>query len=101
MNFEKYQKEAREFAIYKNPLYPVLGLAEEAGEVVGKWAKALRGDGVLDRKSIKKELGDVLWMLSACADEMGFSLEDIAKENIVKLTDRANRNKIKGEGDNR
>ena len=49
----------------------------------------------------KKELGDVLWYLSALADNLDMKLSTIAKKNIEKLKDRKNRGVIKGSGDNR
>mgnify|MGYP003309482361 CR=1 FL=1 len=77
LTFNNYQFEAHETADYPsgfvgdcnnaytvNWLYPALGLSEEAGEVAGKFAKAVRDcNGKVDdtrREEIKKELGDVL-----------------------------------------
>lgn len=82
-------------------MYPVLGLAEEAGEVAGKFAKALRDKVVLDPVVLKKELGDVLWMLAAIATDNSMSLADIAQTNLDKLKDRAARAVLTGHGDNR
>ena len=98
-----FQGKAAEFASYNNWLYPFLGLAEEAGEVVGKIAKSMRGDYSLEDKKeeLVKELGDCMWMLSLCCCELGVSLEDVQMKNIAKLEDRKRRNVIKGDGDNR
>lgn len=85
-------------------VYPVLALAEEAGEVAGKLAKFVRkyGDNIEElRKAIKPELGDVLYQLSETARMCGFTLQDIAKSNVEKLTDREQRGVLIGEGDNR
>jgi NTP pyrophosphatase (non-canonical NTP hydrolase) len=113
MNLNEYQEAALKTAVYpRDPvgiLYPFLGLASEAGEVCGKMSKILRGDfkGSTEAqrsahtKLIVSELGDVLWMLSACAREVGVSLEDVAQANIAKLAERANRGVLKGSGDNR
>lgn len=104
MDFNEYQTKTREFAIYTYPLYPCLGLSEETGELLGKIAKALR-DGVSDpaayRESVKKEAGDVLWMLARLLDDMGIALSDVAAMNIEKLEDRKNRDVLGGSGDNR
>ena len=35
------------------------------------------------------------------ADEVGYDLSTIAQGNLDKLADRANRGKLKGNGDNR
>ena len=98
----QYDEDAHKFATYDDPLYPVLGLAEEAGEVVGKFAKALRGDrDEADEDAVVKELGDVLWMLNECCHYIGVSLEDVALKNIGKLKSRLDRGVIKGDGDER
>ena len=51
-------------------------------------------DGVLTdeiRGKLKDELGDVLWYISACADELGLTLGEIAEFNVAKLAKRHNR----------
>lgn len=109
MNFEEYQKKSRKTAIYprvgKNYIYPTLGLADEAGEVVGKVKKVIRDKNeIMDEETkiaIAKELGDVLWYIAQIATELDLSLDEIAKENIKKLSSRLNRGKIGGNGDNR
>ena len=126
MTFNEYQKQAGNFASYPtdalievdadeahettyflNWLYPALALAEEAGEVSGKLAKFIRKNNYSVeaqnqlRSDVFKELGDVVWQLTALAGEFGFSMEDVARENITKLQDRKQRGVIVGEGDNR
>jgi len=98
-----YQKKAVSFAVYPPThkiLYPTLGLCGEAGEVAEKVKKQIR-DGVFSNYELAKELGDVLWYLSNTANDIGYSLKEIANLNIDKLTSRKNRNVIKGSGDNR
>lgn len=103
MNLNEYQDEAMRTAIYRDKMYPVLGLAEEAGEVCGKLAKFVRdgGDKEVLRTNLKKELGDVLWMVAAIASDHALSLDDIAQANIEKLRSRAARGVLGGSGDNR
>ena len=103
-----YQEQAREFAAYGSTpehfgvtLYPFLALAEEAGEVAGKVAKAIRKGEAIDRDAVALELGDVLWQIAACADELGIGLEDVAVRNLNKLLARQKAGTIVGEGDNR
>ncbi|MBX7061090.1 MAG: nucleoside triphosphate pyrophosphohydrolase family protein [Pyrinomonadaceae bacterium] len=96
MNFEDYQSAASKTALYprrmSNVEYPTLGLAGEAGEVANIVKKIQRDhDGVLTdetRAKLKDELGDVLWYISACADELGLTLAEIAEFNIQKLAKR-------------
>ena len=96
MKFEDYQREASSTALYPNRLnnleYPTLGLAGEAGEVANIVKKIQRDfDGTLNdeiRTKLKDELGDVLWYISACADELGMTLGEIAEYNVNKLAKR-------------
>jgi NTP pyrophosphatase (non-canonical NTP hydrolase) len=107
--FKDYQKECAKYAKYpvigEKFVYPVLGLGDEAGEVLGKVKKLFRDEGgvVTDnfKDKIKKELGDVLWYLAQCCTEFDLSLEDVARTNINKLDDRVQRGKLQGSGDDR
>ncbi|MDI3544045.1 MAG: hypothetical protein PWQ28_326 [Candidatus Woesearchaeota archaeon] len=110
MDFDEYQKEALKTdlktSINGNYLiYPVLGLADETGEVVGKFKKLYRDRaGVIDEEyktEILKELGDVLWYMTVICDRLGVKLSDVAEKNIEKLSSRKMRNAIHGNGDNR
>jgi len=108
MTFKDYQDKAVETAIYgagNNIIYPALGLANEAGEVLGKIKKVLRdknGEFTPEtNQAIGDEIGDVLWYMAALARDLNLSLEDIADRNIAKLLDRRARNVIQGSGDNR
>jgi NTP pyrophosphatase (non-canonical NTP hydrolase) len=86
-------------------LYPVLGLADEAGEVMGKFKKLYRDkNGVIDeefKKTISKEIGDCMWYIAEICTKLNIRLADVANENISKLLDRKNRDKIHGSGDER
>lgn len=102
MNLNEYQKKAESFAAYKHSLYPFMALGEEAGEVQGKVAKALRKTGKwqsVDREAVASEIGDVLWNVALCARELDLNLSEIAYENISKLEGRVTRGTIVGEGD--
>ena len=108
MDLNKYQYEAQKFAAYEAApehhgvsVYPFVALTEEAGEVAGKVAKALRKGDPIDARAVAFELGDVLWQVAACASELGYSLGEIAALNLAKLGDRADRGVIVGEGDAR
>lgn len=104
MNFKEYQELAKITAIYPESakiFYPCLGLAGEVGEVCEKVKKHLRDGRVLDIEDLKKELGDVLWYLSAVASDLGINLDDIASTNYEKLKSRQERNVLQGSGDNR
>jgi NTP pyrophosphatase (non-canonical NTP hydrolase) len=103
LSFEDYQSEAQQTALYPNRLnnleYPTLGLTGEAGEVaniVKKIQRDYAGEITEDvREKLKDELGDVLWYISACADELGLTLAEIAQFNVKKLAAR-HRREIQG-----
>lgn len=109
MHFEEYQQQSRTTALYpdvgKNFVYPTLGLVGEAGEVADKLKKTIRDDrGIvtdIKKEEVKKELGDVLWYVAQLSTELGLSLEDVARENLDKLSSRKMRGAIGGSGDDR
>jgi len=108
MNFEEYQKDAKETAIYPSNLkilYPALGLAGEAGEVANKVKKIARdhkGKMPEDwRHQIASEIGDVLWYCSALASDINVPLGEIAYNNLQKLGKRKKSGTIGGSGDSR
>ena len=110
LTINAYQKEAHTTADYLGMhdgdyRYPVMGLAEEAGEVSGKFAKAVRdNNGVIDEErktAIKKELGDVLWFVAEISTLLGFTLEEVMQGNLDKLASRKARGVIHGNGDDR
>lgn len=110
LTINDYQKEAHKTACYfglqeGDFSYPVMGLAEEAGEVSGKFAKAIRDEGGKiseERKlAIKKELGDVCWFIAEISTLLDLKLEDVMQGNLDKLADRKARGVLHGSGDNR
>ena len=104
MDMDNYQKAAASTAIYPKETaleYCLLQLASEAGEAAGKLGKALRKGVPVDPDALAYELGDVLWYVANTAREIGYDLSEIAGMNISKLTSRADRGVIHGDGDNR
>lgn len=122
MTFNEYQAKASTTAMYLNKIkelnpdlseniqsilglsYASLGLGE-AGEVQGKIKKIIRDAGgkITDdnKKEISKELGDILWYISAMCGELGIEMDYVAEQNIEKLFSRKERGVITGNGDNR
>ncbi len=112
MNVEDYQKIIKKTAIYPKEIgvaYCAMGLTGEAGEVADKIKKLYRDDNYLSHKlmppdkitDIAKELGDVLWYVTAMANELEISLEGIMQMNYDKLMKRRETNTLHGSGDNR
>lgn len=106
MNNKEYLEFTRTTAVYPKELaipYLALGLGE-SGEVQGKIKKLLRGDTELTEEyklKIVDECSDVLWYLVRLLDELGYDLDYLIEYNYKKLSDRKERNVIKGSGDNR
>lgn len=125
-----YQNIATKSAIYpgqNTPLglaYVALKLNGEAGEFAEHVGKAMRDDGLIPiggefggyqhdmahltatltperRTLIIKEIGDVLWYLSAACNELGITLSEAALTNLEKLCDRGERDVLHGSDDNR
>ncbi len=109
LTLNDYQQAAGRTAAYPNRgnnlVYPVLGLASEAGEVAGKLKKVIRdAEGKLSaeqRERLLAEVGDVLWYVAAICTELGAPLEAVARANLDKLALRAERQVIGGDGDDR
>lgn len=131
MTLNEYQERAMAtcMATCSNFSYMALNLVGEVGEFASKVAKSIRKgiriiekghlykvyrgadtieesielhtiDHTLDEE-LRKEAGDILWQLSGLCKVMGWSLEDVAQENLDKLSSRQARGVIDGNGDNR
>ena len=104
LTLDQYQQQAKATAVYpphSADQYLIAGMAGEVGELASIFAKFWRGDGDLNHDHAAAELGDILWFVAMLADEIGCDLSDVAQNNLNKLADRANRGKLKGNGDNR
>lgn len=119
-DFLRYQKIATKSAIYPGRdtstglMYTALKLNGEAGELAEHVGKAMRDDSFGSYKAgceipltdarrdlIIKELGDVLWYVSAICNELQISLPTVALLNLEKLKSRTDRQKLQGSGDER
>ena len=121
LTLNQYQQKALETCLpsCENFAYMMLNLVAEVGEIAGKVAKHIRrekasiiADELItgigceqitpqELADLRKEAGDVLWQLSGLCHIMGWTLDDVAAENLSKLADRKLRNKIQGDGDSR
>lgn len=102
----EYQNSAMATAIF--PLdrgldYLITGLASEAGELAGHYAKAIRDDNghlTAERRALMlKEAGDLLWFVAGVARELESNLESVAQMNLDKLASRKKRGTLSGSGD--
>jgi NTP pyrophosphatase (non-canonical NTP hydrolase) len=56
---------------------------------------------LVNRDSLKKELGDVLWFVAVLSEHYNIDLQDVAIGNINKLRSRQQRGTLQGSGDDR
>ena len=95
MEVAEYQKKAMRTArnvltATKNSLLieGVMGLNGEAGEAIDLVKKYLFQGHELDEEHLIRELGDILWYITATARALGYTLDDVMKANIEKLEAR-------------
>lgn len=67
--------------------HAVFGMCSEAGEVAGIFQKVYQGHDI-EGDHLKKELGDVLWMVAEACTAAGFKMSDVMAANIEKLQKR-------------
>ena len=72
----------------KRLLEAVMGLNGEAGECQEIVKKAMFHGHSLDVEALLLEAGDVLWYLTELCNELGISVDTIAKLNLQKLKNR-------------
>lgn len=121
LTLNEYQRRAMTTCMdsCRNFSYMFLNLVGEVGELASKVAKHIRrekamvdynsliterGDNAMTQQDIadlRKEAGDCLWQLAGLCNVMGWSLEEVARENLAKLADRKTRGVIDSNGDNR
>lgn len=78
-----------------------IGLSEEVGETFNHIKHKYWGNEDINVASISKELGDILWYLSALCSSLNISLETVAKLNIEKLLYRYNEDFSESKSKNR
>lgn len=74
-------------SFHERLMHALCGLSSETGEVMGLFQKRLQGH-LLEPEELQKELGDVLWFLSAICTAFGWRLSEIAELNRKKLRAR-------------
>lgn len=118
MDLDVYQKRAMTTCLEssRNPMYMLLMLCEEVGELQGKFSKNIRKGNIainnnrLENLSteefkvefedlVKKEIGDIMWGCAGLCSVMGWSMNEIGEINLDKLQARKSIGTIDGNGD--
>ena len=102
--YTQFTRDTKQYPSDVEMEYLMIGLANEVGEVLGKYKKHLRGDMMVlqdFRAALIDELGDVMWYFARICDTLDVKMYEVMARNIDKLTDRLDRDVIKGEGDSR
>ncbi len=92
MELNEYQREAQRYINHELSSefvedHALHGMCAEVGELHGIYQKMYQ-DHVLSKNHIKRELGDILWMVAEYATSQGWDLQDVAETNLEKLTAR-------------
>lgn len=92
MTFDEYQEKAArtinvELTDRQIQNHALLGLSAEVGELLSIFQKAYQGHSI-DPDHVRKECGDILWMLAEFCTINEFDLSEIAETNISKLLKR-------------
>lgn len=109
MNLNDYPIHAMSFRLPSADVsYAMLNLVSEVGEFYGHAAKYVRDvpkptdeTEAAYKQLLLKELGDILWNITALAEDLDSSLDEIASMNIHKLTARKLKGTLQGSGDER
>lgn len=93
MNIAEYQKKAyTAIQIHEDKKDAILnwavGLSEESGEVLGLIKHQMWAGENPSKEEYAKEIGDVLWYLSALCTELDIDFETVASMNLYKLKRR-------------
>lgn len=98
LTIAEFQRRSQQTDHFRKPddkggdplLGPLLGLAGEVGTLLAAYKKRLR-DGEayeLFKDNVAEELGDILWYLANAAEKADLSLEEVARGNLAKTSDR-------------
>lgn len=92
MDIREYQRLAQRTSNHTDAAAKLtngcLGLAGECGECCDILKKHLFQGHDLDRRHLLEELGDVMWYAAEVAIGLGVTLDEVAGQNIAKLTAR-------------
>ena len=89
MDIQEYSTLALRTASDKDPiLHAVMGLADEAGELIGPMKKHIFYGKPLDTYNMIEEAGDLAWFLNLLIVSLGTTWDKVLDANIAKLEKR-------------
>lgn len=97
-DLNQYQEAMNRTYKPKRLLNHILGLCGEVGETAELIKKDIYHSKPYEREKMKSELGDVLWYLTALAQDNDLTLSEIAQGNAEKLAARYPNGFVKGGG---
>lgn len=89
LDINEYQKavtKVKKYKIGQEDLYLLAKLTEETGEVAKEIRRKVDGEPM--EKDLTKELGDLLWCITAIAESNNIKLSTVVEENLEKLKER-------------
>lgn len=92
MKVSEYQDLAartinRKLSVQQIQLHALHGLSAEVGEIHSLFQKYFQGHN-FTVDDLRKEVGDVAWMLAELCTANGWDMENVLQENIEKLKKR-------------
>lgn len=100
--YKDFTRDTAQYPKEREMDYLMIGLANEVGELLGKYKKMIRGDE--SKQSFDGwvgELGDIMWYLMRICDVLDITFYEVMEANVKKLSKRMIDNTIKGDGDER
>ena len=100
--YKKFTQDTAQYPKERELDYLMIGLANEVGELLGKYKKMIRGDE--SKQSFEGwtgEMGDILWYFVRLCDVLDITLYEVMLSNVDKLNKRMSEGTIKGDGDDR
>lgn len=89
MDIQEYSAKALRTSNGKDELlHAVLGLADEAGELIGPMKKQMFYGKPIDRANYLEEAGDLAWFLNLLIHALGSTWDEVLTMNIAKLEAR-------------
>ena len=87
--FDVYQEVVTKVKKYPkgdSTLYLLAKMTEESGEIAKEIVRSK--DGTSPQKDLTSELGDLLWVITAIAEDNNIRMSEVVEMNLEKLKER-------------